>query len=110
LVTISAGSIHIGARIVSVADPGQVLVSSTVKELVIGSELCFVDCGEYQPKGVPGTWHLFGLADPPEHDRPSGSLDPAASHMTRTDRMVVRVARRTPRAMHAFSKILPGGN
>jgi len=103
-------AVHIGARIASIADPCQVLVSSTVKELVIGSDLCFVDRGEHQLKGVPGTWRLFGLADPQEHDPPSQDLEPAASHMTRTDRFVVRVARRTPRAMHAFSRMLPGGH
>jgi class 3 adenylate cyclase len=48
-----------GARISSVAEPGEVLVSSTVKDLVAGSGLRFEDRGERQLKGVPGEWHLY---------------------------------------------------
>ena len=103
-------AIHIGARIASAAGPCDVLVSSTVKELVIGSDLCFADRGEHELKGVPGTWRLFALADPQEDERPSPNLEPAASHMTRTDRIMVRLARRRPHAMHALSRILPGGD
>ena len=51
-----------GARIASVAEPGEVLVSSTVKDLVAGSDLRFVDRGDHQLKGIPETWHLFSLA------------------------------------------------
>jgi len=41
------------------ARPGEVLVSSTVKDLVTGSGLGFVDRGKYNLKGIPGEWHLF---------------------------------------------------
>ena len=43
------------------AGPGQVLVSSTVKDLVTGSGMLFDDFGEHQLKGVPGTWKVFSL-------------------------------------------------
>ena len=50
---------HIGARVVETAAPSEVLVSSTVKDLVAGSGLRFVDRGVYSLRGVPGEWRLF---------------------------------------------------
>jgi class 3 adenylate cyclase len=55
-------AVHIGARIAALAEPGEVLVSRTVKDLVAGSDLQFSDRGERQLKGVPGNWQLFALA------------------------------------------------
>jgi class 3 adenylate cyclase len=52
-------AVSIGARIASTADPGEVLVSSTVKDLVAGSGLGFNDRGTHELKGVPGHWHLY---------------------------------------------------
>ena len=55
-------AVSIGARISSLAGPGEVLVSSTVKDLVAGSGLRFEDRGEHQLKGVPDAWRLFAVA------------------------------------------------
>jgi class 3 adenylate cyclase len=52
-------AVHIAARISSLAAPGEVLVSGTVKDLVVGSRVEFVDRGEFQLKGVPGTSRLY---------------------------------------------------
>jgi class 3 adenylate cyclase/pimeloyl-ACP methyl ester carboxylesterase len=52
-------AVHIAARIASLAAPGEVLVSSTVKDLVAGSRIEFVDRGEHQLKGVPEAWRLY---------------------------------------------------
>ena len=52
-------AVHIGARVVSLAGPGEVLVSSTVKDLVAGSGIAFEDRGEHTLKGVPGKWRIF---------------------------------------------------
>jgi class 3 adenylate cyclase len=52
-----------GARISSIAASGEVLVSSTVKDLVAGSGFAFVERGEHELKGVPGTWRLYAVAD-----------------------------------------------
>lgn len=52
-------AVNIGARVAAVAGPGEVLVSSTVKDLVAGSELEFEDRGIADLKGVPGEWRLF---------------------------------------------------
>ena len=54
-------AVSIGARISSLAAPGEVLVSRTVKDLVAGSGLRFQDRGEHELKGVPDVWHLFAL-------------------------------------------------
>jgi class 3 adenylate cyclase len=52
-------AVSTGARIASLASPSQVLVSQTVRDLVTGSGLVFVDHGEHTLKGVPGAWRLF---------------------------------------------------
>jgi class 3 adenylate cyclase len=51
--------VHIGARIASLAGPGEVLVSSTVKDLVAGSGITFEDAGEHELKGIPDRWRVF---------------------------------------------------
>jgi class 3 adenylate cyclase len=52
-------AVHIGARIAGLAGPSEVLVSSTVRDLVAGSELRFDSIGEHELKGVPDRWRLF---------------------------------------------------
>jgi class 3 adenylate cyclase len=56
---ISGMAVHVGARISAHAGAGEVLVSSTVKDLVAGSGLRFEECGSKSLKGVPGDWPLF---------------------------------------------------
>jgi len=55
-------AVHIGARVASLAGAGEVLVSSTVKDLVAGSGISFEDRGTQTLKGVPGEWRLFAVA------------------------------------------------
>ena len=54
-------AVHIGARVMERADPGEVLASSTVRDLVIGSGLQFADRGRHALRGVPDEWHLYAL-------------------------------------------------
>jgi class 3 adenylate cyclase/esterase/lipase len=54
-------AVHTGARVASQARPGEVLVSSTVKDLVAGSEIQFADRGVAALKGIPGEWRLFAV-------------------------------------------------
>jgi class 3 adenylate cyclase len=54
-------AVHIGARVAAQAGAGEVLVSSTVKDLVAGSGIGFLDRGSHTLKGVPGTWTLFAV-------------------------------------------------
>jgi class 3 adenylate cyclase len=55
-------AVHIGARVSALAGPNDVFVSSTLRDLVIGSGLEFEDRGSYELKGVPGEWRLFAVA------------------------------------------------
>jgi class 3 adenylate cyclase len=54
-------AVHIGARVVALANPGEVLVSGTAKDLVAGSGLRFADRGIAELKGVPGEWRLYSV-------------------------------------------------
>jgi class 3 adenylate cyclase len=54
-------SVHIAARVGALAGAGEVLVSSTVRDLVAGSDIEFEDRGEHDLKGVPGSWKLFAV-------------------------------------------------
>jgi class 3 adenylate cyclase len=54
-------AVHIGARVSALAGANEVLVSSTLRDLVIGSGLEFEDRGGHQLKGVPGEWHLLAV-------------------------------------------------
>jgi len=59
---VSGIAVHIGARVGALSGPGEVLVSGTVKDLVVGSGIGFEDRGEHELKGVPGRWRLFAVA------------------------------------------------
>jgi class 3 adenylate cyclase len=54
-------AVHIGARVAALATPGEVLVSSTVKDLVVGSGITFATRGSHTLKGVPGEWSLYNV-------------------------------------------------
>jgi class 3 adenylate cyclase len=53
--------VHIAARVLACASPGDVLVSATVPMLVAGSGIEFEDRGEHELKGIPDTWRLYGV-------------------------------------------------
>jgi len=55
-------AVNIGARVSAAAAPGEVLATSTVKDLVAGSGITFEERGEHELKGVPGTWRLYAVA------------------------------------------------
>jgi len=55
-------AVHIGARVMSRSDPDQILVSSTVRDLVAGSGIEFEDAGTHELKGIQGAWHLYRVA------------------------------------------------
>jgi class 3 adenylate cyclase len=68
-------AVHIGARVASCASPNEVLVSSTVKDLVAGSEIEFVDRGITELKGISGEWSLFAVDLAPLAHAEFGSRD-----------------------------------
>jgi class 3 adenylate cyclase len=63
-------AVHTGARVATNANPGEVLVTSTVKDLVAGSGLAFEDRGAHELSGIPGEWRLYKVLTQP---RPQGS-------------------------------------
>ena len=98
-------AVHIGARVGALANAGEILVSGTVADLVVGSGLRFTDRGEHELKGIPGHWRLLAVGDSAER-----RVDPAGPRfrerdMRLSDRVVVRLARRAPRAMRAASDL-----
>jgi class 3 adenylate cyclase len=95
-------AVHIGARVGAFAGAGEIVVSSTVKELVVGSDMKFSDRGEHELNGVPGTWHLYALGN---ERAPQVELDGAAAYMRRSDRLAVSLARRMPRAMRLAGQL-----
>ena len=56
-------AVHIGARVAALAGPSEVLVSSTVRDLTVGSGIVYADRGEHELKGVPDRWRLFAVVD-----------------------------------------------
>jgi pimeloyl-ACP methyl ester carboxylesterase len=58
---VSGLAVHIGARVMAEAEPGEVLVSGTVRDLVVGSGLEFADRGVRELRGVPGSWPVFAV-------------------------------------------------
>jgi class 3 adenylate cyclase len=54
--------VHTGARVAALARPGEVVVSSTVRDLVAGSGIEFSDRGRAELKGVPGEWQLWSVS------------------------------------------------
>jgi class 3 adenylate cyclase len=60
-------AVHIGARVVALAGPGEVLVTRTVRDLVAGSGTAFTDRGVHELKGVPGEWNVLTVAEDSGH-------------------------------------------
>ncbi|MEO6472238.1 MAG: adenylate/guanylate cyclase domain-containing protein [Aeromicrobium sp.] len=91
--SVTGMTVHIGARVGAAAGPGEVLVSRTVHDLVVGSGLRFASRGEHELKGVPGHWELFAVTHAGEQ------VDIVLSERsieTTMDRAVLLGARRAP--------------
>jgi class 3 adenylate cyclase len=83
-------AVHIGARIAALANRHEVLVSSTVKDLVNGSGIAFEDRGTHTLKGIPARWQLYATAG----ERDPGDVVPTAVAEPRRDLLVDQLARR----------------
>jgi class 3 adenylate cyclase len=99
-------AVHIGARVMAAAGDGEILVSGTVKDLVVGSEIKFTPRGTHRLKGAPGEWALFEVDDDtkPRGNVPAAELAPLAPDLNQ--RMVTALARRAPRVARAGARIL----
>lgn len=89
------------------AQAGQILVSQTVVDLVVGSGLQFSDRGEHELKGVPGAWRLYAVSVHSTDERTQ--VEAPREHMTGTDRLAVRLARRAPGAMQRLGRLAQRG-
>jgi class 3 adenylate cyclase len=97
-------AVHLAARVAAMARAGEVLVSSTVRDLVVGSQLEFEDRGRHALKGVPGEWQIFAAVDERlQHAAaPLATTTPATSF---SDRAMDAMAVRTPRLARAGARL-----
>ena len=104
-------AVHIAARILGQAGAGDILVSRTVRDLVVGSGTGFEDRGSVELRGVPGTWQLLAVdrhgarAGSPEAELASTPTPGPRTAMRRSDRAVAVMARRTPWILRGMARL-----
>lgn len=106
-------AVHIAARICGQAGTGEILVSRTVRDLVVGSGTGFADRGSVELRGVPGTWQLLAVD---RHGTQAASAEAQLAAMPtpgrrtamrRSDRAVEAIARHTPWILRGMTRITP---
>ncbi len=106
-------AVHIAARILGQAGAGEILVSRTVRDLVVGSGTGFEDRGSVELRGVPGAWQLLAVD---RHGPSAGSAEAELASMPtpgrrtvmrRSDRAVEVIARRTPWILRGMARLAP---
>ena len=106
-------AVHIAARILANAGAGEILVSRTVRDLVVGSGTGFEDRGSVELRGVPGIWQLLAVD---RHGARSGSAEAELASMSTpgprtgmrlSDRAVEVMARRTPWILRGIARLAP---
>jgi pimeloyl-ACP methyl ester carboxylesterase len=106
-------AVHIAARILGQAGAGEIVVSSTVRDLVVGSGTGFEDRGSVELRGVPGTWQLLAVdrhgarAGSAEAELASTPTPGPRTTMRRSDRAVEVMARRTPWVLRGMARLAP---
>ncbi len=106
-------AVHIAARILGHACAGEILVSRTVRDLVVGSGTSFEDRGTVELRGVPGTWQLLAVdrngprAGSPEAQLASTPTPGPRTAMRRSDRAVETLARRAPWILRGMARLGP---
>ena len=106
-------AVHITARILGEASAGDILVSRTVRDLVVGSGTGFQDRGNVELRGVPGSWQLLAVdrhgprAGSAEAELASTPTPGARTTMRRSDRAVEVMARRTPWILRGVARLAP---
>jgi class 3 adenylate cyclase len=107
-------AVHVAARILHQAGAGEILVSRTVRDLVIGSGTGFDDRGSVELRGVPGTWQLLAVdrrgarAGTAEAALASMPTPGPRTAMRPSDRAVEVIARRTPWILRGMARLAPG--
>jgi class 3 adenylate cyclase len=106
-------AVHIAARICGQAGGGDILVSRTVRDLVVGSGTGFQDRGNVELRGVPGSWQLLAVdrhgarAGSPEAELASMPTPGRRTAMRRSDRAVEAIARRAPWIVRGMARLAP---
>jgi len=106
-------AVHIAARILGQADASEILVSRTVRDLVVGSGTGFEDRGNVELRGVPGSWQLLAVdrhgprAGSAEAELASMPTPDRRTSMRRSDRAVEVIARRTPWIVRGMARLAP---
>jgi pimeloyl-ACP methyl ester carboxylesterase len=106
-------AVHIAARILGHAGAGEILVSRTVRDLVVGSGTGFEDRGSVELRGVPGTWQLLAVdrhgprAGSPEAELVSMPTPGRRTAMRRSDRAVEAIATRAPWILRGMAHVAP---
>ena len=106
-------AVHIAARILGQAGAGDILVSRTVRDLVVGSGTGFEDRGSVELRGVPGTWQLLAVdrdgarAGSPEAELASMPTPGRRTAMRRSDRAVEAIGRRAPWILRRMAHLTP---
>ena len=106
-------AVHIAARICGQAGARDILVSSTVRDLVVGSGTGFQDRGSVELRGVPGTWQLLAVhrgsarLGSPEAELAATPTPGPRTAMRRSDRAVEVMARRTPWILRGMARVTP---
>jgi class 3 adenylate cyclase len=106
-------AVHIAARILGQAGAGEILVSRTVRDLVVGSGTGFEDRGSVELRGVPGTWQLMAVdrhgprAGSAEAELVSVPTPGPRTVMRRSDRAVAALAKRTPWIIRGMARLVP---
>jgi class 3 adenylate cyclase/pimeloyl-ACP methyl ester carboxylesterase len=95
-------AVHTGARVGALAQGGEVWVSRTVRDLVAGSGIEFDHRGRHELKGVPGEWDLFSVAS---QTTTPAAVRPEAPTLRPVDRVVLRVAQRSPKLARAAGQL-----
>ncbi len=109
-------AVHIAARICGQAGAGDILVSRTVRDLVVGSGTGFEDRGSVELRGVPGTWQLLAVdrhgprAGSAEAELASTPTPGARTAMRRSDRAMAVMAKRTPWIMRGMARLAPAAD
>jgi class 3 adenylate cyclase len=99
-------AVHIGARVMSAAGRGEILVSSTVKDLVVGSMIEFDGRGTHDLKGVPGRWALFAVEGGAGQEPQASVTELAPARPDLNDRLARTLARRAPSLARAGARAL----
>jgi hypothetical protein len=106
-------AVHIAARILGRAEAGELPVSRTVRDLVVGSGTSFADRGNVELRGVPGPLQQLAVerhgarAGPVEAELASRPTPGARATMRRSDRAMEAMARRTPWILRGMSHLVP---